>query len=92
MFDPSNLDDNVTVSGLSVLLDEEERVPFLELRLSCLGRVYRASILVADDEWALRLREEGGIHLPDADTVYARQCDAILGAMLRVLEAGSRSL
>ena len=92
MYSTNSSDSPIEVSGLSVILEDEEQLPYLELTLRCNGRGFRASILVAEDEWALRMREEGGPQVPTKDAMYPTQADAIVAAMLTTLEVGTRTL
>ena len=77
--------DAVTVTGLSVLLDEDSAPPYLELRIECHGRAFDAAILMAEEEWALNLRDVTGKPVLSEPELYPTQSAAILAALIAVL-------
>lgn len=81
--------DEVTISGIDVLLDEEADPPYLELRLRAGTRSFVAAILATEDLWALNIRDEQNHALPSDGELYATQSDAILAAMLTALHRAS---
>lgn len=80
--------DAVEIAGLSVLLDEEEIPPFLQIELRCARTVYRGAILAVEGEWAFHLRDEDGVGVVTEGDLYPTQSSAILAAMLTALDAG----
>ena len=92
MYGSNDADDAVEVLGLSSVLEEEGELPIMELKVRANGHGYRASILTADGEWALSMREEGGTHLRREEAMYATQGEAIVAAMLAALDAATRTL
>ena len=80
------MDDAIEIQGLTPFLDDEEDPLVLDLTLACHGRIYRAAILPAEEEWAVNMREAGGRPCPANGELYATQADAILAAMLTALE------
>lgn len=85
------MNDTVEVEGLSVILDDEVDPPYLELRLRCNGQEHTATILAAEDEWALNLRGGEIQSEPDDVQLYPAQSDAIVAAMLIALETSRAS-
>jgi hypothetical protein len=84
-------DDIVCIAGLAPILDEgKDPPPFLELTLRCNGREYRAAIIAAEDEWAVRVRDASARSLTEDVDLYATQGDALLVAMLIALDDSHR--
>ena len=77
--------DPVTVTGLSVLLDEESPPAYIELGIECRGRSFRAAILAAEEEWALNLRDMTDKTLLSEPELYPTQGAAVLAALVAVL-------
>jgi len=80
------MDDAVEIAGLSPLLDEGPDTPVLDLTLRCNGATYRASILPVETEWAVRVRDEWDRSCTEDVDIYATQTDALLIALLIVLD------
>lgn len=77
--------DAVTLTGLSVLLDEDAPPPYLELGLEYGGKSYRAAVLAVEEEWALHLRDVTGKTLLSEPELYPTQGAAVLAALVAVL-------
>lgn len=86
------MSDAVEVAGLEEVLDEDEELAYLELRLRCRDRTFRAAILRGEEEWTLNLRDERGRSLPGSGELYATQADTIVAALLLALEVSRQRL
>jgi hypothetical protein len=77
--------ETVEISGLVPLIEDEEELPYLDLTLRCLGRTFRAAILVSEECWTVNVRDERGRSCPGSGDLYDTQAEAILAASLMVI-------
>lgn len=83
--------DAIEVEGLAVLLDDEIEPAVLDLALNCGGNTYRATILLAGDEWMMNVRDGAGRSHTSGDEAFPTQSGAILAALLSALELSRTS-
>ena len=81
--------DLLEVRGLSALLDFDEAPLLLNLWIRVADRAYRAAILPADDEWAVRVSGESGESLPGSGQFFTTQYGAVVAALLIALQGTS---
>ena len=86
------MEDAIEVAGLVPLLDDDEVLPYLDLHLRSAGRSFQAAVLIADEEWTVNVRDERGRSCPGSGDLYATQTDAILAAMMIVLDITRRRI
>jgi hypothetical protein len=86
------LDDTVCLAGLAEILEDEEELPVVELTVRCLGRTFKATVLAAEGEWTVNLRDERGKSCPGSGELYDTQADAILAAQLMALDLARRRI
>lgn len=79
------MSDEIEVTGLAALLQDEENLPYLELSLRLQGELFRAVVLAAGDEWTVNVRDGRGKSCPGSGDGYDTQAAAIVGAMLIVV-------
>jgi hypothetical protein len=79
--------DAVEVTGLSVILDEGDLPPFLNLRMRCGDKTYRVGVLAVEEDWAINIHDEDGGTVFDEGGLFPTQSSAVLGAMLAVIDA-----
>jgi transcriptional regulator with XRE-family HTH domain len=88
--EPQSGNDTVETQGLSILLDSQTKVAYLRLALRCNQHSYHATIQSAGSDWLLTLLDDERATIADMrGEVLTTQEDAVMRAMLGVLEANS---
>ena len=79
------MDNTLEIAGLAGVLSAEEEGTRVDLRLGCNGRRYRAEIVRVSSSWILRVRDEQGWSVTDANGSRMTLESALGCAILDVL-------